>query len=75
MSGSQHAVLWLGLSLIIVKLLTTGGWSAMWGTLKNGTSLTAPSSTGGVTGAINGAVKNGQQQQQQVTGLPFVPAL
>lgn len=30
MNGKQHAVLWLGLILILVRLMTTGQFSAIW---------------------------------------------
>jgi hypothetical protein len=69
MNGAQHAVLWLGLSLIIIKLLTGGGWSDIWGTLKNGTSLSSGS------GILGNSAANSQQEQHTVTGLPFTPAL
>lgn len=39
MNGKQHAVLWLGLLLIIVRLGPTGQWSAIWGTITGGSTI------------------------------------
>lgn len=33
MTGQQTAVLWLGVSLIIVRLFTTKQWSQIWGSI------------------------------------------
>lgn len=36
MSGKQHAVMWLGLTLILTRLFTTNQWSNIWGLLSSG---------------------------------------
>jgi hypothetical protein len=41
MTGKSHAVLWLGFTLIIVRLFTTKQWHDIWGTLGNGANLSA----------------------------------
>jgi len=47
MTGKQTAVLWSGLILIIVRLFTTGQWSALWKTVSN-----APQNNVGAAGKI-----------------------
>lgn len=44
MTGKQHAVLWLGLSLIVVRLFTTDQWSALWSVLHAGASSSSGNS-------------------------------
>lgn len=39
MNGKQHAVLWLGIILIGVRLFTTKQWSDIWGGISNGSVL------------------------------------
>lgn len=36
MTGKQEAVMWLGLTLIVVRLFTTSQWSDIWATLLKG---------------------------------------
>lgn len=48
MTGKQTAVLWSGLILIIVRLFTTGQWSALWSTV----SATTPQDKVGLAGKI-----------------------
>jgi hypothetical protein len=35
-NGKQHAVLWLGFTLIALRLFTTQQWSLLWGTVTSG---------------------------------------
>lgn len=90
-SKEQHAVLWLGFGLIIVKLLTTGQWSSLWGSLKTGggagTSPAAPASgspSGGgslpsLPGSsllpVGGNAPGNNPANHGVTGLPITPAI
>lgn len=39
MNGKQHAVLWLGLLLIIVRAATSGVWSDIWKGISNGSPV------------------------------------
>lgn len=81
MSGAQHAVLWLGFGLIIVKLLTTSQWSQVWGTLKDGTSISITGISSSlvnpqsILGEGQNAKKNSNTELHGVTGLPFTPAI
>jgi hypothetical protein len=59
MTGKQTAVLWLGLLLIITRMLTTSQWSEIWGSLSTrtkapatSTASTTPSTTGGTPPAV-----------------------
>jgi hypothetical protein len=37
MTGKQNAVMWMGLMLVLLRLFTTGQWSAIWSkTILNG---------------------------------------
>jgi hypothetical protein len=49
MSGKAHAVLWMGLLLIFVRIFTTGQWYAIWGTLSDGTPVKLNGSSGNST--------------------------
>jgi hypothetical protein len=54
-SSKQHAVLWLGMLLIIVRLFTTNQWSTLWKTVTTPSGLVTPG--GGVgSGAASGAI-------------------
>lgn len=37
MTGKQHAVMWLGLLLIITRMFTSNQWGSIWGMLSNKT--------------------------------------
>jgi hypothetical protein len=52
MTGKQSAVLWLGLILIVTRLLTTSQWSELWGTLA---TKTPASNTNSVSPSNSGA--------------------
>jgi hypothetical protein len=54
LSGNGHAVLWLGILLIGVRLFTTDQWSAIWNVLTNGQPVTF---SGGGGGSVSGAAK------------------
>lgn len=42
MTGKQNAVMWMGLMLILIRLFTTGQWSAIWtGTILAGSKAVA----------------------------------
>lgn len=47
MTGKQHAVMWLGISLIIVRLFTSGQWQALWSTVTTSPSSAKKSGGGG----------------------------
>ena len=55
MTGKQHAVLWLGLLLIMARLFTTHQWHEIWGVIGNGTNLGGFGGGFSITGAITGA--------------------
>lgn len=38
MTGKQEAVMWLGLTLIVVRLFTTSQWHDIWATILKGAS-------------------------------------
>jgi hypothetical protein len=69
MSTEQHAVLWLGFLLILVRMLTGGDWSSIWGTLKNGTP-TATTQVANTPPNISNLVNNGIN----VPGVTATPA-
>lgn len=61
MSGAQNAVLWMGILLIVVRLLTTGQWGDVWGTLKSGT----PAASTGTGSTSPSAAPSGSAPQVQ----------
>ncbi len=36
MTGKQQAVMWMGLTLIVLRLFTTSQWKDIWGTILKG---------------------------------------
>ena len=46
MNSKQHAVLWLGVLLIIVRLFATTQWSTLWKTLSLSTGSTGGAAIG-----------------------------
>jgi len=59
MTGKQHAVLWLGLLLIAIRLFTTNQWRIIW------TDLTTGSTSSGNSGGSGGKKGIGKP--------PFIP--
>jgi hypothetical protein len=60
MSGKQQAVLWLGLTLVVVRMFATGQWSLLWKTAAN------PYFTGsGVAGDVGSLIGKGALLAQQ----------
>lgn len=49
--NSRNAVLWLGFSLIIVRMFTTNQWSSLWGSVTTGGGTSIANALGG-TGAV-----------------------
>ena len=71
MSGAQNAVLWLGILLIVVRLLTTGQWGDVWGTLKSGTpaaSTGTSSSSAAPSGSAPQVQRNANGTVKQMAG-------
>lgn len=59
MTGKQNAVMWLGFLLVLVRLFTTGQWSAIWSAVGNSQSGTGgPPALGNVGSLINTGVQN-----------------
>jgi hypothetical protein len=72
----QSGVLWLGLGLIIMRLLFTDQWSELWSVVK--TSGSNPSVSAGNTGgssALNAATKGTNIVSGGGTGSPVKNAL
>lgn len=55
MSGKQHAVMWLGLLLVITRMFTTGQWKSIWSVVGGSGITTAAAVTvkGGPVPAAN----------------------
>jgi len=47
MNGKQQAVMWMGLTLIILRLFTTSQWKDIWGTILKGSGGKSSSGGGG----------------------------
>jgi hypothetical protein len=62
----QSGVLWLGLGLIIMRLLFTDQWSGLWSVLK--TSSSDPSLSAGNTSTGSTAVKAATKGVNDVSG-------
>jgi hypothetical protein len=63
MTGKQSAVMWLGLLLIVLRLFTTGQWSALWDVVNNGESGTGgPPALGNIGAAIGKTAKTAGTQ-------------
>lgn len=63
MSGKQHAVMWLGIVLIIVRLFTTNQWSILWSTFTTNPNPGGPGNTpsnnmGSIPSKIGNALQN-----------------
>ena len=65
MTGSQNAVLWMGILLITVRLLVTEQWHDIWGVL----SATPGSSGSGVTGSGSSVILNPAAPVKKVENL------
>lgn len=80
MTGKQHAVLWLGLLLILVRMFTTKQWHDIWSGISNGQVIGSGGSSGssgsGIkvpgVGGIPGLLP-GFPGSTQVPGIPGVP--
>jgi hypothetical protein len=54
MTGQQNAVMWLGITLIVLRLFSTGQWQAIWGTVAPAAAATK--GTGGIGGCPKGQI-------------------
>jgi hypothetical protein len=71
MSKEQHAVLWLGFLLIITRALTSGTWSSVWGTLKNGSTTAATTTTPSNAASALRNPRAGNQNATAPVGSPI----
>ena len=53
MTGKQQAVMWMGLTLIILRLFTTNQWKDIWKTILKGSGGGSSSSGGGGFDPLN----------------------
>lgn len=54
MNGKQSAVLWLGLTLIVVRLFTTSQWKQIW----TNTILKGEKSSSNLPGGLSGELQD-----------------
>lgn len=47
MNSKQQAVMWMGLTLIVLRLFTTNQWKSIWNTVLKGQGNSSSSSSGG----------------------------
>lgn len=50
MTGQQHAVMWMGLLLIVLRLFTTNQWATLKATFQSGEGKSSPGSSSGSSG-------------------------